>query len=255
MIIKNIESGSKGNCTILKINNDNYILIDIGITYKKLLLELEKLNISINNIIGVLITHNHKDHIKGLNTFLNKTNINIYIPKEMYKCLREEVERLTKERCIFIDNIFDIGELNIELIKTSHDTPFSIGFSIKQKEKSLVYITDTGYINRKYINILKNKDIYLIESNHDEKMLMDGPYPRILKERIISDYGHLSNNQTANYLTKLIGPNTKLIVLLHLSETNNTEEIALNTIKEKINNKNIKVLCANQETGTDIIEV
>ena len=98
------------------------------------------------------------------------------------------------------NNIFDV---KIELIHTSHDAPYSVGFIISQEDKSIVYVTDTGYINRKYLNKMVNKDIYVIESNHDEVMLMDGPYPRFLKERVISDRGHLSNKTTAKNLKKI----------------------------------------------------
>ena len=99
------------------------------------------------------------------------------------------------------------------------------------------------------------KECYIIESNHDEKMLMDGPYPRFLKERVISDKGHLSNTTTAKYLQKIIGNNTKMIVLAHLSETNNTEELAYNTTKELLSDKSIEILVARQHESTAIIEV
>lgn len=252
MKIKVIESGSKGNCTIILLDYIK-LIIDIGISYKKLINSLDDLNININEITGLLITHNHKDHINGLSTLLKKTNINIFIPKEMYKSLKSEIPELTEDRCIFIDDEDKILDVNLKLIHTSHDAPFSIGYDIIYKDKELVYITDTGYLNRKILNNIKNKDIYIIESNHDEKLLMDGPYPRFLKERVISDYGHLSNNTTAKYLQKVIGDRTKYIVLAHLSETNNTEELALSTIKELIKNK--EIIIATQKEGTPLIEV
>ena len=252
MKIKVIESGSKGNCTIILLDYIN-LIIDIGISYKKLIESLDKLNININEITGLLITHNHKDHISGLTTFLNKTNISIFIPKKMYKSLKSEIPELTEDRCIFIDDEDKILDVNLKLIHTSHDAPFSIGYDIIYKDKELIYITDKGYLNRKILNNIKNKDIYIIESNHDEKMLMDGPYPRFLKERVISDYGHLSNNTTAKYLQKIIGDKTKYIILAHLSETNNTEELALSTIKELIPDK--EIIIATQKEGTSLIEV
>ena len=252
MKIKVIESGSKGNCTIILLDYIK-LIIDIGISYKKLIKSLDDLHINIDEITGLLITHNHKDHINGLSTLLKKTNINIFIPKEMYKSIKIEIPELTEDRCIFIDDEDKILDVNLKLIHTSHDAPFSIGYDIIYKDKELVYITDTGYLNRKILNNIKNKDIYIIESNHDEKMLMDGPYPRFLKERVISDYGHLSNNTTAKYLQKIIGDKTKYIVLAHLSETNNTEELALSTIKELIKDK--EIIIATQKEGTPLIEV
>ena len=102
---------------------------------------------------------------------------------------------------------------------------------------------------------MTEKNCYIIESNHDEKMLMDGPYPRFLKERVISDKGHLSNTTTAKYLQKLIVENTKNIVLAHLSETNNTEELALTTVKDTLNNDNLNIIVAHQHDPSPIIEV
>ena len=251
MKIKTIASGSKGNCTII-ICNETKLIIDMGISFLTLKKSLEENSLSLSDFSGILITHCHKDHTKGLSSLVNKTDINAYIPEEMYESLKEFIPY---SRCKFVPDKFEINDIEIELIHTSHDAPYSVGYLLTYKNKSLVYITDTGYINRKYMKLLSNKTIYLIESNHDTTMLMDGPYPRILKERIISDNGHLSNKQTASYLDKLVGENTKEIVLLHLSEKNNTEELALNTIKDKLNNNKIKVICASQDKGTNIIEV
>ena len=128
---------------------------------------------------------------------------------------------------------------------------------IEDNKDNLVYITDTGYINKKNFKLLTNKNIYYIESNHDEKMLMDGPYPYYLKQRIISDEGHLSNTTTAKYLKELIGKDTKYIILAHLSEHNNTEQLALEATKEALKDLtfNPKVLVAKQNESLEEIEV
>ena len=170
----------------------------------------------------------------------------------MYDSLKELI---SKDDCNFIEDNFKINDLKIELIHTSHDAPSSVGYIIENNNKTLVYVTDTGYINRKYLSKMTEKDCYIIESNHDEKMLMDGPYPRFLKERVISDKGHLSNTTTAKYLQKIIGSNTKTIVLAHLSETNNTEELAYNTTHDLLNNENIDLKVAKQHEATSLIEV
>ena len=119
----------------------------------------------------------------------------------------------------------------------------------------MCYITDTGYLNRKILAKMVGLDMYVLESNHDEVMLMDGPYPRFLKERVISDKGHLSNRTTAKYLKKIIGSNTKTIVLAHLSETNNTHELALNTLREEVPDEQIKVVVADQYEPTECLEI
>lgn len=249
MKIKVIASGSKGNCTILLCGKTR-IIIDMGISYITLKKRLEEDSLSFEDFSGILITHNHNDHVKGLKTLMNKTNIKVYIKEEMLEGLQGLVP---EERCEFIDDTFNINDLNIELIHTSHDAPYSVGFIFNYKEKSLVYVTDTGYINRRYLNKMINKNVYIIESNHDEIMLMDGPYPRFLKERVISDIGHLSNETTKKYLNKLIGNKTKTVVLAHLSETNNTKEKVLETMKN-IEDK-VEIIIADQYEPTKMIEV
>ena len=251
MKVQTIASGSKGNCAII-ICDDTKIIIDMGISFITLKRSLEENSFSFKDFSGILITHNHSDHINGLKSLINKTKLNAYITKEMYDSIKDYIP---KERCIFIDEEFNINDVKIELIHTSHDAPASNGFIITYNDKSMVYITDTGYINRKILNKIVNKDLYLIESNHDEVMLMDGPYPRFLKERVISDRGHLSNKTTAKYLAKIIGDNTKYVILAHLSETNNTPEKALEEMQKESIDKKVEIIIATQYEPSKIIEV
>ena len=250
MKFKTIASGSKGNCTIVLCENTN-LIIDMGISYLTLKKSLEENSLSFQDFSGILITHCHNDHIKGLASLIKHTNLNVYIPEGMYESLKEVVPY---PKCIFIEDTFEINDVEIELIHTSHDAPSSVGYIITHNKKSLVYVTDTGYINRKFLAKMGDKDAYFIESNHDEVMLMNGPYPRFLKERVISDSGHLSNKTTANYLKKIIGPKTKHIVLAHLSENNNTEEKALEEAKKAIGDK-IPIGIARQYEESEMIEV
>ena len=251
MKIKTLASGSKGNCSVI-ICNHTKLLIDIGISYLSLKRKLEELDFSLEDFDALLITHSHADHIKGLSSLTKHTNIRVYIPEGMYEELKD---KLYNDNIEFIHDEFKINDVNIELIHTSHDAPSSVGYIIYYQGKSLVYVTDTGYINRKYLMKMKEKDIYLIESNHDEKMLMEGPYPYYLKQRVISDRGHLSNKTTAKYLESLVGKNTKYVILAHLSEKNNTEHLALEAVNERLNNKNIEVLIARQDEEGPFIEV
>lgn len=251
MKVQTIASGSKGNCTIVLCNDTN-LIIDMGISYLTLKNSLEENSLSFDNFNGILITHCHKDHTKGLSSLIKKINIPVYIPEKMYDSIKEYVPY---PRCIIIDDEFYINDVKINLLHTSHDAPCSVGFIIRNNDKSLVYITDTGYINRKILNNIVGKDCYIIESNHDEVMLMDGPYPRFLKERVISDKGHLSNITTAKYLKKIVGKNTKNIILAHRSETNNTEEKILEAINNVELDKNINIYIARQNEEGPLIEV
>lgn len=251
MKVKVLASGSKGNSAIVLCGNTK-ILIDVGISYTQIKRMLEEHNLCIFDFSALLITHNHSDHIKGLSTLVKHTNINIYIPQAMYNDLEKIVP---KSRCIFTEDVYQINDVVIELIHTSHDTNCSVGYIIKHDGKELVYVTDTGYINRKFLQKMKNKDIYILESNHDEVMLMDGPYPRYLKERVISDRGHLSNKTASKYLENSIGDKTKYIVLAHISEKNNTKELAYQETKNILPNEGIELLVAKQEEETKFLEV
>lgn len=251
MKVKVLSSGSKGNITLVDCC-ETKLLIDIGISFLRVKSHLENNNINIEDISGLLISHSHSDHIKGLETFIKKTDIKIYIPYEMYHELSEIVP---ENRCVFVNDNFNINDVNIELIHTSHDTDYSVGFIIEYNNKTLVHVTDTGYINRKFLRKMEDKDIYVIESNHDEVMLMEGPYPRFLKERVISDRGHLSNKTTASYLKKIVSDKTKYVVLAHLSEKNNTKEKAYEESYNVLKDKDIKLLIAQQDEETELIEV
>lgn len=251
MKVQTIASGSKGNCAVV-LCGETKIIIDMGISYLTLKKSLEENSLSFDMFTGILITHCHKDHINGLSSLIKHTTLNAYIPEAMYESLEDILPRT---RCNFINDKFEINDVEIELIHTSHDAPSSVGFIITYDEKSLAFVTDTGYINRKFLNKMIQKDIYVIESNHDEIMLMDGPYPRFLKERVISDKGHLSNTTTAKYLKKIVGKNTRYVILAHISDTNNTEELALNTTQKELAETNIEILAAKQHEQSPMIEV
>ena len=244
-------SGSKGNSTLIITDNHN-ILIDVGFSYPKMKLLLSEYNLLPSDIDTILITHTHSDHVNGLKTFTSKNNPNVYTNGKMYKELSKYV--CNDNLIICDDDVYEIDDVNIHVIHTSHDAVGSVGFIISNKDSSMVYITDTGYINKKYMGMLSNKNIYILESNHDIEMLMTGPYPEILKHRVVGDSGHLSNEMAGNYLKELIGCNTKKVILAHLSEINNCEDIALKTVSNIINNNSICLLTAKQNEIVDVGE-
>lgn len=249
-----LASGSKGNSTLVE-GNKTKILIDIGKSCSYIVQLLNQLNIEPNEIDGILITHTHNDHTNGLKVFVKKYHPKVYLTIKMYEDLKDMI---SIDDCCFIDEPFRINELEIDYIKTSHDVSDSNGYIVKNNDKSLVYITDTGYINEKNTEKLKNHDIYIMESNHDIKMLMSGKYPYHLKQRIQGDRGHLSNEDSAKYLSTYIGNKTKYIVLAHLSQDNNTKELAYKTLYDNLEKKHQKIqkiIVAEQDEKTDLIKV
>lgn len=246
MFLSVLASGSKGNSCFIKTNNHN-ILIDIGLTSLQIEKRLKNLNIEPKNIDIILLTHTHVDHISGLKVFVKKYKPKVFLSKKMYKELNINLEDYE-----FIENEIKIDTLLIETVQLSHDVECN-GYILTENNKSVVYITDTGYIHEKNYQKLSNKDIYVLESNHDVEMLMEGKYPYHLKQRILSSRGHLSNEETAYYLSKIVGNKTKRIYLAHLSEENNTKEKAYNKIKETINN--IEIIVTDQNEETELINI
>lgn len=249
-----LASGSGGNSTLVETENTK-ILIDLGKSCAYVVNKLTELEINPKEITGILVTHTHADHTAGLKVFLKKYKTKLYLTYKMYEELSKE---FTIENYCIIEEDFYLDDIFVNIIKTSHDTNDSNGYIIECNKKSVVYITDTGYINRKNYIKLRNKNVYIMESNHDINMLMNGKYPYYLKQRILGDRGHLSNKDSSEYLTKFVGEDTNCIILAHLSKDNNTQEIALKTIRETFreNNKNInKIIIATQDEKTELIEV
>lgn len=251
MQVSVLSSGSKGNTTYIESKNAK-ILIDVGNTAKYIKEKLEDIGVEPEELDAVLITHTHIDHIKGLKVFEKKYNIPVYLTDIMLKSLD------FIDKYVLLDDEFDIKDIHINSIKTSHDAPDSRGYVLSSENKSVVYITDTGYINKKYFDILKNRNLYIMESNHDVEMLNNGSYPFSLRQRILSDKGHLSNYDSAKYLCSFIGDNTKYVLLAHLSEDNNTEELAYETLVSRLNKNNIhinNIIIAKQNKETDLISI
>ena len=249
-----LASGSKGNVTYIETTNHKFLL-DVGKNYKYINDQLKSLDLSMKEIDYILISHLHDDHISALESIIKKHKPTICLTKLMLKhlpFLKEYENILLYEDDIYIDDVI------ITSIKSSHDSVDSRNFIVEEGSSSVVYITDTGYINVRNFKKLYDKNIYLMESNHDIELLNNGPYPIWLKKRVLSDVGHLSNKAASFYLTKLIGPHTKKVILMHLSETNNTKEKSLETLKETFSEYEVKfknVLVSDQYEKSEVVEV
>ncbi len=247
-----LASGSKGNSSYIE-TDETKSLIDLGMSAGYTAKALKNIGVDPSEIQRVFITHTHSDHVAGLKVFLKKYNPIVYLTKRM----EEEIDFEIEDK-VYIDGDIKIDDLNVTVIKTSHDTADSNGYVFSSLGKSIVYITDTGYINVRNFDKLKNKNIYVLESNHDVRLLREGKYPYYLQQRILSDKGHLSNKDSAYYLSEFIGDKTKEIILIHLSEENNKPELALKTLLDTLDKKGVKVpsvLIADQKESTELIEI
>ncbi len=236
-----LSSGSKGNSTLVETDNLN-ILIDTGLPLSNLEKRLER---TFPHIDVLVITHSHIDHIKGINSVIKKFNPIVFTHSPAV--IEKYDKNINKENEIILNGI------SISLFPLSHDVPCT-GVSIKDLDKELIYITDTGYINKKVLNKILNKDMYIIESNHNVEMLRHGKYPFFLQQRILGDSGHLSNEDTVKYLNQVVGNKTKHIILAHLSEENNSIEKVSEALKQLTPNVN-KPIIAKQEKSLETIEV
>lgn len=224
-----LASGSKGNATIIE-SKGRVILIDMGISLRTLNNRLIDTPISFQDIEAVLVTHNHSDHISNLYRF----------DKSMIYCSKGTYD-VDSSNYLKPFNTYNIKGFEITVLPTSHDAPNSIGFVIKDDNEKLAYMTDTGYVSMKNIDLMKNPDYLLLESNHDVRMLLNSSRPPLLIKRIIGDQGHLSNVDSASYAAEIIGDKTKQIVLMHLSEETNTESLALDSYKKVFAEKHVSL--------------
>ena len=236
-------SGSSGNCLLLS-NGDTNILIDAGISMRRLATLLAQAGHTMRDIGGVLITHEHSDHISGLNMLLKYYNMQVYAPRTVAYRLHGKLPIVENHlRIIPVGEDFRLGSLTIKAFHTSHDTDESVGYRVEgQGVFSLA--TDTGCITEEIEAGLTGAGTVLIESNHDEDMLRYGPYPVYLKRRILSDRGHLSNADCAALARRLAEGGTKRLILGHLSRENNRPEKAMQAAQAAVEGLNVDLYCA-----------
>lgn len=223
-------SGSTGNSTYIATQNGG-ILVDVGASFKGVCECLDRAGGELQDIFAVAVTHEHIDHIKGLKTFLNKTNAALIASEKTLQIL-EQLEKIpVKTKIIPIDdNSIEMNGIQINRFATSHDCEGSSGYTfILPEGKKIAVATDLGVVTDEVKNAITGSDVLLLESNHDIEMLKKGPYPPALKVRILSDSGHISNNTCAAQLPELLKKGTKKFILGHLSQHNNTPILAKST--------------------------
>ena len=237
MEIASICSGSSGNCILIK-ENDTNVLVDVGVSKKRVVDGLDFFNTSPNEIDAILITHEHSDHIQGLGVFLRAYPVSVYATRGTidYILNSSSVGDVNPELFEVIEpgDEFKIGDLSVSAISTSHDANDSVCYRFDSDSKSFAVVTDLGTYYEEIVDSLQDLDGILIEANHDLKMLEVGPYPYPLKTRIWSDVGHLSNEACGQLLSEIISDRMQYIILGHLSKDNNVPELAFETVRNEL---------------------
>lgn len=257
-----LASGSKGNSTYLEIGKEK-ILIDCGISLKQIKLRLEEHNKNLDGLSKIFITHEHSDHVKELSMVAKNYDVDIYLSEGTLKNLNTRIRYTIDSRkfkTIFPEEIIEFDGFSVLPFLVYHDAYEPLGYRFNENGKSLVYITDTGYFPERKYELIKNCEVYIIESNHEVEMLLESDRPWLLKRRILDDEGHLSNEDSANLLLNLAGDNTKTIVLAHLSEECNIESKARDAYNKAFLDQGVdiysyRIIVANQNYSTDVISI
>lgn len=263
MRLCSIASGSSGNC--IYVGDDNtHLLVDTGISKKRIEAGLHTLGVKGGELNGILITHEHIDHIQGLGVFSRKYEIPVYATKGTIEGIHKTgslgklPEGLLHEICV--DETFCLGDMEICPFTISHDARQPSGYRIENGKKAAAVATDLGIYNDYTVEHLKNLNAVVLEANHDIHMLEVGPYPYPLKRRVMGEKGHLSNESSGRLLCDILHDGLQQVILGHLSKENNYAELAYETVKLEVtlgNNpykgEDIPMLVAKRDTVSDII--
>ena len=230
--VHTLASGSSGNAAVLSCG-DTHLLIDAGISCRRITAALKELGLSPAELGAILITHTHTDHIAGLNVLLKKTNCPILATARTCRELNSRLPE-TESRLQAVDDPISFGDMEITPVPTSHDAPGSCGWRFDTDGGSVGFLTDTGYITDEAADLLPGVDLAILEANHDVEALRSGPYPYYLKQRILGLEGHLCNEDAAAFAVTLAEHGAGEIVLAHLSHDNNTPAMALNAVESAL---------------------
>lgn len=238
MRIMTIASGSSGNCSVIATDNTT-LLVDAGISKKKIEEGLRCADIDIRNVDGILITHEHIDHVKSLGVLSRSYEIPIYATAATCRQLTYMSKQLGDFdfelfSAVDVDKSFDIGDINITPHAIWHDAADPVCYTFKNGATKLGIATDMGDFDDYIVEALSDSDALLIEANHDIRMLQVGPYPYITKQRIMGRRGHLSNESSGRLIRRLLNNHIRCIMLGHLSDKNNYPELAYLTVKNEL---------------------
>ena len=249
-----LSSGSGGNSVYIEADGKR-ILIDAGLSEKKLSQRMAHIDRSLNGLDAVFATHEHTDHIRGMGPLLRKHQLSLYTTEGTYKRACHSLGKLPGFTPIRAAQPVEFGELIVEPYATPHDAEESVAFVIHYRGLRLGIATDLGKVTAEVTSKLQKLDALLIESNHDVDMLDAGPYPWVTKRRIKSDVGHLSNEACGEILSSVKHSGLRLVVLMHMSETNNLPELARITAHQALGQDTPEMIIAEQNHPTPLMSL
>lgn len=233
-------SGSSGNCQYIKTENAT-ILVDAGLSGKKIQQEIVNIGEDPKKVDAIFITHEHADHIQGAGIMSRRLNVPIYANKETWEAMSSSLGDIKPENIKILEECTEIKDLTIMPFDISHDAAHPVGYNIFYNNKKISLVTDTGCINDVIISRISDSDLLLVESNHDEDMVLIGPYPWPLKRRVLGEFGHMSNETAGNLIAKVVKKGTEIVLLGHLSKENNFPQLAYKTVENILKENSIDV--------------
>lgn len=240
MEVSVLASGSSGNSIYIS-NSKTRILIDAGLSGKEIDERLKKIGACGEELDAILVTHEHSDHIKGVGVLSRRYDLPIYANDLTWQGAAPSLGKIKERNCRIFQGDFMVGDLGIRPFSISHDANDPVGYIINSGETRVGVATDMGFVPERVKDLLWGLDMLIIEANHDLEMLMTGSYPWPLKHRINGEKGHLSNDDTAALLPKLINSNFPCILLAHLSKDNNIPELAYITVKNSLEDEGLYI--------------
>jgi phosphoribosyl 1,2-cyclic phosphodiesterase len=254
--ICSLASGSKGNCLYLE-TGDTRLLIDAGLSLREMLLRMEEVGIDASRIHAVLVTHEHIDHIRSAGSFARKFKVPVYA-SHLVRVKAEKYFKKTQVSEFESGSALSFRDVQIDPVPITHDSCDPVGFVIESREGRSASVTDLGIVTRLVVEKLRGCRFLNLESNHDVEMLMNGPYPWELKQRIKSRHGHISNEESLELLHELAHEGLEALVMAHLSEVNNHPDHVVRTTRAFLNDQNIcspRVIIGDQYHASALIEI
>lgn len=252
-----LASGSRGNSTYIATDRVR-LLIDAGLSAREIGRRLVTIGVGPQDIDGIIVTHEHVDHVRGLGSFARRYKLPVYLNQRTHANLPDPVGRLKEKEEFVTGRRFSVGDTTIHPFSISHDAADPVGFTLVNGSVKIGVCTDLGAATRLVRRHLEHCSILVLEANHDVEMLKNGPYPWPVKQRIKSRLGHLSNMQSVEVVSQVFSEDLKEVILAHLSETNNSSDMVLQTFNGMLEQRKrelLRITLASQHLPLDLVEV